>query len=254
MKPEQIERAVQLLSASHNVVAITGAGISTPSGIPDFRSQGGLWHTHSAEIASLAAVRRHPERFARWFQPLLQKILAALPNPAHFALAELEQLGLLRAVITQNIDGLHQQAGSRELYELHGNLRHATCLGCERQIPGQPVLARLLRGQVLRCDCHGVFKPDVVLFDEGLPRGLFWLAQRALDHADLLLVAGTSLEVAPVCDMPLQALRRGAHMIIVNKTATLLDQYADVVLRADVADALPALVKGVRAARVQPAV
>jgi NAD-dependent deacetylase len=171
----------------------------------------------------------------------------AEPNPAHRALAQLEQRGMLQAVITQNIDGLHQQAGSREVYELHGNLRSATCLECGAQAPGERVIASIQKGLVLRCRCGGVYKPDIVLFDELLPRGLFWLAQRAIDHADVVVVAGSSLEVAPVCDLPLAARRRGAKVIIVNLSPTFLDAHADVVLRADVAEALPAIVEEVRA-------
>ena len=167
----------------------------------------------------------------------------ALPNPAHLALAQLERGGRLKAVITQNIDGLHQRAGSREVYELHGHMRSATCLDCERQVPAAPLIERVRRGKIPRCACGGLFKPDVVLFDELLPRGLFWLAQRAIETCDAVLVAGTALEVAPVCEMPLAALRRGARLIIVNQSETYLDERADVVLHEDVAEALPAIVE-----------
>jgi NAD-dependent deacetylase len=157
-------------------------------------------------------------------------------------LAALERAGALKALITQNIDGLHQRAGSREVYELHGHLRGATCLECELQAPTAPLLERVRCGEIPRCDCGGLFKPDVVLFDELLPRGLFWLAQSAVETCDVLIIAGTSLEVAPVGDLPLAALRRGARIIIVNQGETYLDERADVVLREDVAEALPAIV------------
>jgi len=235
--------AAGILRDARYVVALTGAGISVPSGIPDFRSDGGLWdHENPMEIASLRAFHTNPHRFYDWFRPLLNRLLAAQPNPAHLALGALERGGMLKAVVTQNIDGLHQRAGSREVYELHGHLRSATCLSCERQVPSAPLMERVRRGAIPRCSCGGLFKPDVVLFDELLPRGLFWLAQQALETCDLLIVAGTALEVAPVSEMPLVAFRRGARLIVVNQSETYLDDRADVVLREDVAVALPAIV------------
>ncbi len=238
-----VARAAQIMRGARSVVALTGAGISVPSGIPDFRSDGGLWKLdHPMEVASLRAFRANPQRFYDWFRPLLGRLQAAQPNPAHLALAALERAGALKALITQNIDGLHQRAGSREVYELHGHLRGATCLECELQAPTAPLLERVRCGEIPRCDCGGLFKPDVVLFDELLPRGLFWLAQSAVETCDVLIIAGTSLEVAPVGDLPLAALRRGARIIIVNQGETYLDERADVVLREDVAEALPAIV------------
>jgi NAD-dependent deacetylase len=243
MNLESIVRAAEIVRAARSVVALTGAGISVPSGIPDFRSDGGLWDLDDPmEVASLRGFRAKPQRFYDWFRPLLGRLLDAHPNPAHLALAALERAGVLKALITQNIDGLHQRAGSREVYELHGHLRSATCLECERQVPTGPLLERVRHGEIPRCDCRGLFKPDVVLFDELLPRGLFWLAQRAVETCDALIVAGTSLEVAPVGDMPLAALRRGARIIVVNQGETYLDERADIVLHEDVAEALPAIV------------
>jgi NAD-dependent deacetylase len=240
---DPIERAAALLRRARAAVVLTGAGISTPSGVPDFRSNAGLWQQHNpSEIAALGSFRHDPQPFYRWFQPLLACMLNAQPNAAHQALAKLEQLGRVRAVVTQNIDGLHQRAGSREVYELHGHLRSATCPECEYQIPSARLLTNAQQGRALRCACGGAFKPDIVLFDEVLPRGLFWLAQRAFDHADLVVIAGTSLEVAPVCELPLPALRRGVPVVIINQGPTYLDEQAQLVLRADVAQALPAIV------------
>ena len=244
MDLEGIAHTAEIVRGARSVVALTGAGISVPSGIPDFRSDGGLWDRDDPmEVASLRAFRANPRRFYDWFRPLLGRLLEARPNPAHLALAALERAGAFTALITQNIDGLHQRAGSREVYELHGHLRSATCLGCERQAPTEPLLEQVRRGEIPRCDCGDVFKPDVVLFDELLPRGLFWLAQRAVETCDVLIIAGTSLEVAPVGDMPLAALQRGARIIIVNQSETYLDRRAEVVLHQDVADALPAIVR-----------
>jgi NAD-dependent deacetylase len=242
MDRQAIAHAADILRAAQRIVALTGAGISRPSGIPDFRSADGLWtRDDPLVVASLAGFRADPRRFYRWVQPLIDTIEAALPNPAHLALAQLERAGRLTAVITQNIDGLHQRAGSRKVYELHGHIRSATCLECEHQSPARPLIEQVRRNMIPRCTCGGLFKPDVVLFDELLPRGLFWLAQRAIEQCDVVVVAGTALEVAPVCELPLVGLRRGARLIIVNQSETYLDERADVVLHEDVAEALPAI-------------
>jgi NAD-dependent deacetylase len=246
MNQQGIARAAAILREAARVVALSGAGISRPSGIPDFRSEGGLWaHDDPMAVASLSGFRANPRRFYDWVRPLIATIGAAQPNPAHAALARMERDGRLKAVITQNIDGLHQRAGSRVVYELHGHMRSATCLGCDSQVPAAPLMEQAGRGKIPRCACGGLFKPDVVLFDELLPRGLFWLAQRAIETCDTVIVTGTALEVAPVCEMPLVALRRGARLIIINQGPTYLDDYADVALHEDVAVALPAIVNSI---------
>jgi NAD-dependent deacetylase len=246
MQHTQIEAAATLIRNAKHVVALTGAGMSTASGVPDFRSDTGIWQDHNPfDIAALTAFRRDPQRFYRWFQPLLERLIIAQPNLAHRALAHLEQIGRLHALVTQNIDGLHQRAGSREVYELHGNLRSATCQECEQQIPGAPLVAKARQGGILHCSCGGAYKLDIVLFEELLPRGLVWLAQRAFDTADLVIIAGTSLEVAPVCELPLAALRKSAKLIIINQGETYLDERADVRVQADVVQALPAIVERV---------
>ncbi|MFV9505274.1 MAG: SIR2 family NAD-dependent protein deacylase [Oscillochloridaceae bacterium umkhey_bin13] len=238
------ELAAELIVGAHRIVALTGAGYSRPSGIPDFRSPDGIWAAHDpTEVASLRAFWQNSDRFYGWLNGLLAPITTARPNPAHMALAELEAADRLTAVVTQNIDSLHQLAGSQRVYELHGHLRSATCQGCGRQVPLPPLLPTIRRNQAPRCHCNGVFKPDVVLFDEGLPQGIFWLARSVIEQCDLLLVAGTALEVAPVCDLPLLATRRGAKVVIVNLAPTYLDAQADAVLREDVATAIPALAR-----------
>ncbi|HJZ48994.1 MAG TPA: NAD-dependent deacylase [Roseiflexaceae bacterium] len=252
MDRHMVARAAEILHEARRVVALTGAGISRPSGIPDFRSQDGLWsHDDPMAVASLSGFRADPHRFYSWVRPLIDRIDLALPNPAHLELARLEQAGQLTAVITQNIDGLHQRTGSRQVYELHGHVRSATCLDCEHQAPARPLIEQVRHGKIPRCACGGLFKPDVVLFEELLPRGLFWLAQRAIEQCDLVLVAGTALEVAPVCELPLAALRRGARLIIVNQSETYLDARADVVLHEDVAEALPAIVETLERSNVE---
>ena len=201
MHYDEIARAAALLREAHHAVALTGAGVSTPSGIPDFRSpQSGLWEqTNPLEVASLAAFQRRPEAFYTWVRPLVEALLAARPNPAHTALAALEAGGWLKAVITQNIDGLHQQAGSHEVLELHGHLREATCLRCHRVLATDSLLGDFLAsGEVPCCaECGGVIKPNVVLFREQLPVAALDAAMEHARRADLMLVAGLAVGGGP---------------------------------------------------------
>lgn len=243
MDAKKITHAAGLLADAKHAIALTGAGISTPSGIPDFRTKGsGLWeHVDPMAVASLWGFMEHPQGFYDWVKPLAKMILTAKPNPAHLALAELESRGQLYAVITQNIDNLHQRAGSKRVIEVHGHLREATCIRCYHQMPAQPLIEQFLADdQVPRCpDCGSVMKPDVVLFGEMLPVRVMHEAEQESKDCDLMLVAGSSLEVAPAADLPLIAQKHGAQLIIVNKSPTPADKHAAVVLREDVAVVLP---------------
>ncbi|MDW8065641.1 MAG: NAD-dependent deacylase [Anaerolineae bacterium] len=242
-------RAAELIRSSRHLVALTGAGISTPSGIPDFRSEGsGLWETYDPmAVASIWAFSRRPEAFFEWVRPLARMIREAQPNPAHYALARLEAAGILKALITQNIDDLHQKAGSRNVIEVHGHLREATCIRCYRKVPAEPYLEAFLQdGTIPRCEqCEGVLKPDIVLFGEQLPARALVAAQREARRADVFLVAGSSLEVAPAGDLPILAKEYGARLIIVNLSPTAADRYADLRIHGDVAEILPQLVNAV---------
>ncbi len=244
----QIHTAAALIGQARHTVALTGAGISTPSGIPDFRNtDSGLWGSADPlEVASIFAFRRNPEPFYHWVRPLSELLLNAQPNPAHLALAELEQLGHLKAIITQNIDSLHQRAGAKQVYELHGHLRAVTCGRCyEAQDSAQVITQFIADGQVPRHHCGGVLKPNVILFGEQLPVSEYIPAQQTIKRADLMLVIGSSLEVAPAADLPDLALRHGARLII-NLHPTHLDRQADLVIRADVAEVLPQVVNLIR--------
>lgn len=241
-----IERALELMAESQRMVALTGAGISTPSGIPDYRSpKSGLWEQalDMAEIATIYAFRRHPQTFYDWLRPLLGIIRAAKPNPAHLALAQLEAAGRLRAIITQNIDLLHERAGSRVVYEVHGHLREIVCPRCHYMLPATEALDAFLNAGVIPfCRrCHQVMKPNVVLFGELLPRATMRAALAAAQTADLMLVAGSSLEVAPAGELPALARANGARLILINRGPTHMDAVADVIIRADVAEVLPLL-------------
>ncbi len=247
---KKIQQAAQLIRNSHHAVALTGAGISTPSGIPDFRSPGsGLWEqADPMTVASIWGFLEHPESFYEWVRPLAKLAMDAQPNPAHLALAELEAMGKLRAIITQNIDDLHQRAGSNYVLQVHGHMREATCIRCFDLVPAQPLIENFLReGTIPRCRvCGGVMKPNVVLFGEGLPTGVMHAAEEETRSCDVMLVAGSSLEVVPAADLPLVAVQHGAKLIIVNKSATPLDKRAAIVLREDVAVALPRIVERVK--------
>ena len=237
--------AAELLQASRHALALTGAGISTPSGIPDFRSErSGLWtHVDPLEVASIWGFHDHPERFYEWFRPLVARTVVARPNGAHKALARMEQGGRLSGVVTQNVDSLHQAAGSRCVCELHGHMRTATCLGCNHRVAADEILEDVLEGcPPPRCAiCNELLKPDVVLFGEPLPYDLLSRAQAEALDCDVMLIVGTSLEVMPAADLPMLARRRGARLILVNLSATPLDDQMDVIVRADVVAALEAL-------------
>lgn len=239
-----ITEAQDLLRSAQHVVALTGAGISTPSGIPDFRSpQSGLWqHVDPMQVASIYAFRQRPQDFYDWIHPLAQQTLAAEPNAAHRALAQMEEHGPLRAVITQNIDMLHSRAGSETVIEIHGHLRELTCLDCFEIVPSDAILRSFLEsGQAPRCPCGGVYKPNVILFGEQLPVRALTRSKREARSCDLMLVAGSSLEVAPAGDLPIMAHEFGARLIIVNLEPTHADKLADVVIHDDVVRVLPEL-------------
>ncbi len=240
-----LEVSAELITSAKKTVALTGAGISTPSGIPDFRSNSsGLWENFDPiSVASLLSFRYQPEDFFKWVRPLVRNILSARPNPAHIALARLEDAGLLAGVITQNIDDLHRRAGSKHLYEIHGHLRQATCISCYRKVAAGDVLKNFAdTGLVPYCElCGGLLKPDVVLIGEQLPHEIVSEAMKLLEDCDLIIVAGSSMRVTPACTFPIKPLDEGAHMVIINNDPTYLDERADVVFREDIAEVLPRL-------------
>ncbi len=242
-----IDQAAKLLLESQYTVALTGAGISTSSGIPDFRSSDkGLWQQYDPmEVASLSAFRTRPERFFAWFRPLAENIIRAVPNPAHIALAQLESAGYLKVVITQNIDGLHQKAGSKQVLEVHGTLNTLTCVQCYSKYPTSNFVTQYLEaGEIPKCPkCGGILKPDAILFEEQLPIKTWQAVEQAMRQCDLMIVAGSSLEVIPVARLPYQTVNKGGKLILINNQPTYIDSRADVVLHEDLAIALPAVVQ-----------
>lgn len=242
-----VEDAVRLLREAKYATAFTGAGISTPSGIPDFRSpHSGLWqNVDPFEVASITGFRRSPRNFYDWLYPLANTTLNALPNAAHFSLAQLEEQGYIQSIITQNIDGLHTRAGSQIIYELHGHLREMTCIHCFEVYPSQPIIQTFLEDQeVPRCPkCNNVLKPNVILFGEQLPIQALLSARQAAIQADLLIVIGSSLEVAPASDLPALVARNGGKLIIINLEPTHLDRAAEIVIHEDAAIILPQIMQ-----------
>jgi NAD-dependent deacetylase len=242
-----LARGADLIARARYAVALTGAGISTESGIPDFRGAGGVWSRYDPEEFSLpsflgrASARRKYWAWEREFDAVLQ---AARPNRAHLALAELERRGTLRCVITQNVDGLHQAAGSEEVIELHGSAQRVICTRCEREIARAEAMARLAEGHgELRCEfCAGDLKPGVVLFGEPMPMGPTRRAFDEAESADLFLAIGSSLVVHPAAALVPAARAAGAALMVINLTPTPYDELADVVLHSPAGETLAALV------------
>jgi NAD-dependent deacetylase len=241
----KIQQAAALLGQSKHAVALTGAGISVPSGIPDFRSPGsGFWEkVDPFQVASIYGFRKRPQDFYNWIHPLTELTRSARPNAAHMALAAPEKRGPLRGIITQNIDMLHSKAGSETVYEIHGHMRQMTCMRCYHVFEAAPFIEAFLETKAvpLCTACDGVLKPNVILFGEQLPVRVLEKAKQQTRLCDVMLVVGSSLAVAPVCDLPLEAVHNGARLIIVNFEETYADQYADVVIHADVVEVLPQL-------------
>jgi NAD-dependent deacetylase len=236
------ERLAELISSAGPVVVLTGAGISVPSGIPDFRTpMTGLWaNVDPMEVAHISVWRRDPERFWSFYGQRFAVLDGKEPNGAHRAVAELERRGLVTGVITQNIDGLHAAAGSADPIEVHGSIRTASCLACGVSFSLAETRAR---GAVPRCDCGAVLKPDVVLFGELLPAAAMQRASELASGAGLMLAIGTSLEVYPVAGLPAETLAAGGRLALVTIGPTPYDRAATVKLSGDVVAELAAVVE-----------
>ncbi len=236
LEPTAVRLAARLLREARRAWALTGAGVSTPSGLPDFRGPQGLWRTHDLEeVSTLAGFHRDPQAFYSFWLWRFERMRQAQPNPVHKFLAALEERGILRGVITQNIDGLHQRAGSIRVLEVHGHVRSASCVSCGSTYSMSWLAAEVGRTGLARCPCGGLVKPQVVLFGEPLTPD-FDLAQREVAEADLLFVLGTSLTVWPVAGLVPFAVSHGASLIIANAEPTPYDDLADVLLRGDLVD------------------
>ena len=229
-----MEQLKQWVKESGNIVFFGGAGVSTESGIPDFRSVDGLYNQQydypPETIISHSFYKRNPEEFYRFYKDRMI-FTEARPNSAHRVLAGLEEQGKLRAVITQNIDGLHQMAASKEVMELHGSVHRNYCSRCGRFYSLADILA--MNG-VPYCNCGGMIKPDVVLYEEGLDQGILQKAVSYIRHADMLIIGGTSLVVYPAAG--LIQYYQGNRLVIVNKTVTPADSQADLVITGNIGE------------------
>ncbi|MGH9935453.1 MAG: SIR2 family NAD-dependent protein deacylase, partial [Blastocatellia bacterium] len=237
---QAIERARALIRESNRIVAFSGAGISTEAGIPDFRSKGGLWEDRKLmELMSAGGFRRDPAAFYRASLQTLPDIHRAEPTAAHRLVAQLEAQGKLSAVVTQNIDGLHQAAGSQTVHEIHGNFRAGHCVNCLAAYQMADFYDRIERGEIelpLCPECQSPIKPDVVLFGDLLPFDVWDHAVEATRKCDLMLTLGSSLVVYPAAELPKLAVMNGAKLIIVNREATDYDAMANVVVRSELGD------------------
>lgn len=252
--PESIETAARILSGAKRVVVFTGAGISTESGIPDFRSPGGVWDrfdptefTYQKFLSSEESRKKYWSLSKLFYEPLV----AAAPNPAHAAIVALEQWGRLDCVITQNIDGLHQRAGTAaaRVIEIHGTALTVSCLSCAERVSREEVQARVEAGEdVPRCHaCGGIMKPDTVSFGQAMPERETAEAFRRAEASDLCWVIGSSLVVTPAAHIPAAAANAGAKLVILNGSETPLDAHADVVLRGKAGAIAPRIVARARA-------
>ena len=248
----EIELLADLIVQAKKVVVFTGAGVSTESGIPDFRSPGGIWSRYDPEDFTIQKFLSSPEARRMQWKMLTEGGLTAQsePNPAHYAIAELENLGKLDCVITQNVDNLHQKAGvpQNKVFELHGNMQWAICLSCHRRFPMKEVLQWITEGiEVPDCpNCRGILKPDAVFFGEALPQETLTEATRHSENCDLFIVIGSTLVVYPAAYMPTYAKDVGAKLAIINLSPTPLDHYATALIQGKAGEIMPKVIEKVR--------
>jgi NAD-dependent deacetylase len=243
-----VSQAAALLGRARSGIAFTGAGVSVESGIPHFRGEGGLWTKFDPyKVAHIDTFRKDPSQY--WTYSLNHRRADAEPNPAHHALVELERLGHLRAVITQNTDGLHQKAGSGEVIELHGSSHEVVCLDCNARLPREQADRMNREHCPPRCPACGgqLLKPTVVLFGEALPMAALREAQALAMAADVVLIVGSSLQVYPAAGVPRLAREHGAELCIVNAEATPFDDVAGAVIHGKAGEVLPDIVRRIKA-------
>lgn len=234
----EAEKFVEILSSGAAGAVLTGAGISTESGIPDYRSpEEGLWEKMDQSVVSLDGFKDNPAAYYSYALELHPVRSTAKPNAGHLLFAELERRKMVGGIITQNVDGLHREAGAENVHELHGSLRETVCLECGVSVPMDEVMQRVMNGEAApSCECGGILKPNAVFFGEPLPREPWNSAVKLAEEADVLVVAGSSLLVSPASTIPDIALRNGAKLIILNLTETPYDGEAELVVREKIAE------------------
>ena len=235
----EVKLFLELLEETEGAVAFTGAGISTESGIPDYRSPGtGMWERMDQSVVSLSGFSRNPANYYLYAMESYPVRAAAEPNAAHYALARLEKKGWLKGVITQNVDGLHTKAGSENVFELHGSLRRVVCLECGGYYPMEDVMSRVFEGEnpPLCSRCGGILKPDAVFFGEALPEEPWEKSIDLVSNSEVFIVMGSSLLVAPASGLPRLALSKGVVLVIINLMETPFDDEADIVIREKIGE------------------
>ena len=245
------DKVASLIVEANKVIVFTGAGISTESGIPDFRSPGGIWSRYDPEDFTIQKFLSGPESRRKVWQMLTEGGLVAdtEPNLAHYAAAELEKIGKLDCIITQNVDNLHQRAGNspENVFELHGNMRWARCMSCNKLFPMDDILKRLEKEQIPDCEfCHGILKPDGVFFGEALPQKTLNDAIQRSRNCDLFIVIGSTLVVYPAAYMPTYARESGAKLVIINLTPTPVDSQAAVLIAGKAGETMAKIMEKVR--------
>ncbi|WP_241241341.1 NAD-dependent protein deacylase [Fervidobacterium sp. 2310opik-2] len=234
---EEILTLVSWLKNSKFTTVLTGAGVSVPSGIPDFRSKNGVYSKWGQEIFDIDLFHQNPDRFYEFAKQELIKMLDVEPNEIHYLLAYLEKLNIVKGVITQNIDNLHKKAGSQKVAEIHGNVRTWSCLKCGKRYDlFNSQHKEFLIDRNFRCECGGVTKPDIVFFGEMLPLNEYSKAENWAKESDVFIAMGTSLVVYPAAQLPIYAKHSGAKLCIVNKNETAFDDYADLAIHIDLID------------------
>ncbi|MDD3588625.1 MAG: NAD-dependent deacylase [Thermoguttaceae bacterium] len=236
----RVNKLVEYLDQATRIVFLTGAGMSTDSGIPDFRSPEGIYNTTTSEdVFAIATFRRDPSQFYRVISPLYRQILNAVPNSGHVAIAHLEKATSKEiVVVTQNIDTLHSKAGSSVVHEIHGTLRTLTCQDCQSTFESETFSQQLQAGVVPRCLCGGVLKPDITFFGEDLPLAALYAAEGAMFNARLLIVLGTSMTVYPAAGLPRDC-PGGVPFVMINQSPTFFDHQCDLIFRESISAILP---------------
>ena len=250
---EQFEKVAQWIAISKRIVIFSGAGLSTESGIPDFRSPGGVWDKYDPEdfyFQNFIASEASREKYWQMATEMWEPIKKAQPNPAHLAIAELERLGKLDCVITQNIDGLHFKAGNSEekVLQLHGTAIFVSCLSCKKRYDRDEIQGRIKKGQKapLCDDCGGLLKPATISFGQSMPEKETQEAYHRSSICDLLIVIGSSLVVQPAASMPLVAKRNGARLVIINRDPTPYDDMADLVIHGQAGPAMASILEHIK--------
>ena len=247
LSPRYLE-ILERMKSARRIFALTGAGVSTLSGIPDFRTdKSGIWERFDqTKIFNIDTFRKSPHLFYEFAREWIYGLKDIKPASAHILLAEMEKRGMLRGIATQNIDGLHQESGSKKVYELHGHSRSSHCIECGKKYSREDTIQRLKNAPYPACDCKGAIKPDVIFYGEELPGGALEASFQEAMMCDLLIVMGTSLVVYPAALIPRHAISSGAKMILFNKTWTPFDDAAELIIRDDLKDVCGALLDAIK--------